>query len=276
MNYMPVVHPNDYELLLDDSLGLVRKTFDENSKRLVPIFRNSLAMLSNVSANEKQLSVLYLRKKRRKDLLFPSVPRIFKRDIRRFYASMFANVWNSCDFKMIHGFMDTYFERDSLANCENTNDSVIIPSKENEILARFLFLNILTMPDTILMVDDTKVYLNSDKTLGNKVVTRFSLSGTKIYEPSDEFSNLHLLPDRTPTQNHRINEVSSDYCDDDSPTNGYSRKRSRVGSEQLSKMDAFIATSVELSRSLPLVVNPESFVMKGELVMRLNKDGQVT
>lgn len=40
------------------------------------------------------------------------VPRILKNDIRRFYPSMFANVYNSCDYNFIKYYMKSYLRDD--------------------------------------------------------------------------------------------------------------------------------------------------------------------
>lgn len=67
---------------------------------------------SDESNQHKEKSTQRLRRRRRKRRIYFYIPRLFKRDIRRFYATMLANVSNAHDYNLFYSFFRTYATSD--------------------------------------------------------------------------------------------------------------------------------------------------------------------
>jgi hypothetical protein len=65
-----------------------------------------------------------VRRRRRRKHSFLVIPRLFKRDIRRFYATMLANVSNSHDYSLFYGFFRTYAASDMVIKRHRVGSSL--------------------------------------------------------------------------------------------------------------------------------------------------------
>lgn len=127
------------------------------------------------------------------------VPRLFKRDIRRYYASMFANISNTQDYKLFYAFFETYSTRELIIKRHehqlsyasfpvgtkwHRHFSTACPSIDVNGIAAFVnavYISSRMHPDHIVTVDDVKVVTRND-TADSKVMYRTHIDFTLMYD----------------------------------------------------------------------------------------------
>ncbi len=137
-----------------------------------------------------------------------SVPKVLRKDIRRSYADMLANVTNSADIRNVEGFFSTFSRRDLMfvEDCENTPSGERLRNTQLSGMAVFLqfwFNRMTLVPDGVVQINDVKVVTRSD-TEDSRVICGFSFDGTRLYDlpyetvmPSDEQKQWLLSQDVT-------------------------------------------------------------------------------
>jgi hypothetical protein len=104
--------------------------------------------------------------------------RILKRDIRRSYVTMFANVINSHDYFFLKQYLNTFLLPDaSLHHCKPP--VCFIKNGKSEILKMFA-TNFIFFPDTIMTFSSTQVCVNSHEK-GSKIISKMKIAATQIY-----------------------------------------------------------------------------------------------
>jgi hypothetical protein len=120
-------------------------------------------------------------------------PRAVRHDIRRSYTDMFTKVINSMDFRLIYGFLDTYFTRDftqenrkyNISTKEQLNTSMdgII---ENAI---FWYNSTQTTPDAAISMTDTKIHMTKEPH-SCQIISNFMFSATQIHDMNTDAYSL--------------------------------------------------------------------------------------
>lgn len=122
----------------------------------------------------------------------PMLVRLFKTDIRRYYSSMVANVFNSQDLNLLQSFFATYctprmhlrpisneYERETgVVSIHRHKDSLV--SNVTGLLMFSAFIMQIT-PDTSMNIDDVKIHTRSD-TSEARIVISISMPTTHIYD----------------------------------------------------------------------------------------------
>lgn len=114
--------------------------------------------------------------------------RILKRDIRRRYAEMFNNVFNSHDPMMIVRFLQTFAAPDCrLADTISADISSRTVFQSTFVIGvagimKLLAVHAYMIPDMVLLLHEAKVCKRSDQR-GSKVVAHVTLRGTHLFIP---------------------------------------------------------------------------------------------
>jgi hypothetical protein len=141
---------------------------------------------------------LFRKQKKRKYYYVPVI-RVLKTDVRRSYADMFGNVWNSVDLPLLFGFLETYckvnFLQESYMPRGNTDVSSTRNMQGVVSVAKFWYTTMLLSPDLTIKVGETNViYSPEDKSL-NRVEAKFRIRGTRIYDtPDNLYCSLRTIP----------------------------------------------------------------------------------
>lgn len=131
------------------------------------------------------------------------IPKIFRTDSRRSYASMFANVYNARDFDFMMNYMNTfaadkflYIFKQTVPNQPNLHVQLegIIPT------GKIWFARMYDSPDMVFNIVTTKLRARADET--SVIEINFIITGTKVV-------NIKVPPDQPlvhgcKTPNHSI------------------------------------------------------------------------
>jgi hypothetical protein len=227
-----------------------------------------------------------------------------RHDIRRSYAEMFTNVINSMDFRLLYGFMDTYFShsvfqdnsRYSLTTKENLKSSL------DGIVSVAKYWYNSTTPDAVCSLSDTKIYTSSDPR-NNRVVSTYSYSGTNMYDRTAPLVHI-TVPKITygcgyDDEGHTSDEDSlsttsgsdsSGVEDGESSLSAVGEKRKKpllfpsnknnqqphLHVNQLSFMDRLIESIHTASAALPLLDTPLRVDALGRMVMHTDENNFIT
>jgi hypothetical protein len=205
----------DFDSLLDDLSSDYTSSEDYESSSVssdsVSTFNKNTFKKSYYTPEDN-----YPSSKKKLDFI-PRVVRIVRSDIRRSYPTMLANVWNSLDFHMIYGFMDTYFQRDFEQRSNkvhpNTNTSYSKSIFGVETVAKLVYTNAILQPDSVFTLKETNVYKSTDKSQ-NRVVSTFNLLATRIFDIPDmeklfQLATTHSTPEEI--ENRVGTKRKSDY-----------------------------------------------------------------
>ena len=116
----------------------------------------------------------------------PKAPRISKHDPRRAYASAFAAAYNSCDFDHIWEFVTTYCTKDILFVTRWVGSELYVNFPKYlevrgiESVSEYWFSRCIIVPDYILELKETKLYVRSDGI--STVLTSFTILATRLYD----------------------------------------------------------------------------------------------
>lgn len=139
-------------------------------------------------------------KKKKKRYYVPvyTLPRILKRDIRRDYGPMFANVLNSTNFSLMNNFFSTFVTRDC-AFIETFYDSTTALQANSPVfnnttvgqseIANYLYTIISNFPDFMVKINSNQIIQKSGM-VGSIIVFSTSMKGTKV-------DSLEMLPTST-------------------------------------------------------------------------------
>lgn len=98
----------------------------------------------------------------------PKVPKISKSDPRRNYATLFAAAYNSCDFEKIWEFIADYATKDIrfiqkwVGDEEYFNFPSYFEVRGSEAAVEYWFSRCVIVPDLVLELKETKLYVRSD------------------------------------------------------------------------------------------------------------------
>lgn len=110
------------------------------------------------------------------------IPRILKTDIRRQYASMFANVYNSQDVELMEQFLTTYFRKDFIysqtgRHYMDLQHAKICTIQDFKAVSEFWYEHMLDTPDLVFKLGKVQFKLKSDNT--GTVTFQCSITGTR-------------------------------------------------------------------------------------------------
>ncbi len=132
------------------------------------------------------------------------VPRVLKRDIRKLYSSMFANVFNIMDSELINSFFNTFCQGGSsfcfqISHSVRTDDVLQSDCAQSmcidrtEIASLLMSTNCQRFPDMTMQISESMLH-QSPHTGESHVTANFCIKGTKIYD-TDSWEKLVFPPD---------------------------------------------------------------------------------
>lgn len=155
-------------------------------------------------------------------------PRISKKDFRRFFPDMLANIFNSNDFLLIEKFFIHFFVQDfeiiDRYNVFNLEKSILLKIKRDQLPIYFLFKSYLS-PDEMMTIEkvDLVQRLNDNKTY---LYIDFSVKSTRIYDVinyavlkytksiQDYFNKMNSITENNVKYSVKINENYNDNLTD--------------------------------------------------------------
>ncbi len=112
-----------------------------------------------------------------------------KRDVRRLYAFMFANVFNAADYSLWLGFFDDFYRKDLSFTQSTQPHSARHPFAPRHIsvtgsaqAAQFMFNRLASCPDITMHIDHTELQCKLDGSDECCISCNFRLTGTKVYQ----------------------------------------------------------------------------------------------
>lgn len=118
------------------------------------------------------------------------LPRIWKSDIRRQYATMFANVYNTCDYDYMKKYIETFYRPDMTLVLTKGLPEINAPVLDKQECSGFdncgavWFERMNDAPDLAFNLQQTQMKLRTD---GTAVVSAsFEITGTKILQLTPE------------------------------------------------------------------------------------------
>jgi hypothetical protein len=255
----------DYSLpFKQNSLSETNKNSSKDNHIQEVDFSSLFESFKDESFDNKMNLNLYGVKKRKQRVLYP---RILKTDVRRQYAEMFANVWNSTDFRLINGFMDMYCARTN-DNKRTANDPEnITTTKMNgfEQFSKYLYIHLMLAPDTILRVTNVDLCLDSQNNSTDKIKCQLQIQGTEIYEAPEMIHRLYL------SQSFPLTATS----DNTNTTNNTIKLQQTVTDE--SRVNYFVNAIENLTkRTLKLRREPAPYFRNGQLNLFLDNTHAVS
>lgn len=258
----------EFEDLLNDFLSNDESgstSGDENNSFSTCSTDTSLVPFS-CSSNDSNFKFQKMKNKRIRKYTYIPVLRVLKRDVRRSYADMFTNVWNSADFPLLFGFLDTYFlsnfqqqsfkphHKDS-RHCRETQGVVSV--------AKFWYTTMLLAPDLTMKLTGAKVVCSEDTRL-NRVDARFHMTGTRVfYVPDDMQTIMQTMP--------TTDEEKVLYDD-----GRVGLKRVNEETARLSIVDSIMSSVQRLVDPFPLSMNPIKMDVEGTFTMFTDEDNRVS
>jgi hypothetical protein len=201
---------------------------------------------------------------------------------------MFANVWNSADFRLIYGFMDTYFNRNFVnqyAVADPDTKTVLATMKMNgfESFSKFLYIQLILVPDTTMRIKHTELVFDS-KTSLNVIKCQLQICGTDIYETPELIQKLYLSSAFPLTTTTSTTSTINTNIIPTLNSNKLGNKKQCVCESELTttviddtKVTYFINTIENLTkRTLKLLEKPHSYSTHGELTMYLDENNMVS
>eukprot|EP01039_Chlorochromonas_danica_P011201 gene11202-12490_t len=141
------------------------------------------------------------------------LPKILKHDIRRDYAAMFRNVYNSCDQKLMNQYLFQFCRPDSIFRQQCAQEMLAKGKRNLEVLgmkniSAFWRGSMESSPDLSFEVGVTNLRVRSD---GTGVISfHFTLSGTSDIPVLDPSSAMLKLGHRDEIGPHGSSSVSTD------------------------------------------------------------------
>jgi hypothetical protein len=237
---------------------------------------------------------------------FPALPfpKILKKDIRRLYSNMFANVSNSCDMNMTEGFFRDYSVHDMkfIQHCGIKPPFPNMPSFFQfdglAVFLQFWFNRMHLAPDMCFRMKDSRI-ISFATTDESRVECDFELNGTRLLDvpfdmiiPSMEEQerilatahlkrNTKIIKKRKLTADAAVISVSIN--NDDVVTQSSStanKKRDDVGQvpipfplvmgDIISSHDRYDTTVCQRIQMAPLLTHPTSLCVRGTITMFLD------
>jgi hypothetical protein len=208
-----------------------------------------------------------------------------RHDIRRSYAAMFTNVINAVDFRLLYGFLDTYFVRDLIQD----NDKYHMNTKENfksscdGILstANYWYNSAMYTPDGVTSFFDSKIYTSSDPN-NNRVVSMYSSVGTKIYDFTKPLPNsVSISCDKDYIREITVDgddDTASESSEESTLSLGEKRKlqRERETQNKINALNRVIDSLQNLTDYLPLLETPVKIKSLGRMTMHTDANNFIT
>ena len=188
------------------------------------------------------------------------LPRIWKSDIRRQYATMFANVYNACDYNYMMKYIETFYRPDmtlalSKGNLERKECSGF------DHCTTVWYERMHDAPDLAFELKQTQMKLRSDGT--SVVSASFVLTGTKILTLTpDEMKKLNITPpSETPDQlatdsvdelinDPEIAEVLDDIMTSEANDNATNKHLSQINSTNENPVPPILTEDEALSKKI--------------------------
>lgn len=127
-------------------------------------------------------------------------PRIIRSDIRRSYSSMFVNILNSGDFRMVFGFYDTFcvptFSNSVTRIFTVGSELKSFTSKSVGLVnsTKYWQYGANKFPDASMMLKNTTILSKEDES-ASRVSFTFEFRATKIYDDPGENADFQLSPE---------------------------------------------------------------------------------
>lgn len=121
--------------------------------------------------------------KRMKLQLAPSIPKVMKNDIRRYYSKMFMNTMNSADFINIQNYYNTFmcgpckFVTEHAVNPEFSIPKLMVACGPR-VMAHYTLGCFVMFPDMTMIMSDSRI-VTSNSWTGTKIVMDMEIRATK-------------------------------------------------------------------------------------------------
>ncbi len=233
---------------------------------------------SNSDSNDVCAAQPVQKKARKEEKVHVFRPRVLKNDVRKNYATMFANIMNSLDFPIMFGFFDTYFTPEFKQHHPmKTGDDVIphgLTTQGIAAAAKFWCFAMQISPDFLFQLKDTRI-LYSPFSTNSKIVSIYSYGATKLFKYNmnmqDEFSfaNADNIDLALTTEDAQSLTVKAD-------KKGKKSTYSGVELHKLALIRSIQATVDNFTDSLQLCTEQIKVYMEFTLTMHLNEKNMVT
>jgi hypothetical protein len=210
-------------------------------------------------------------------------PHAMRYDIRRSYAAMFTNVINAMDFRLLYGFLDTYFAHNFIQENHkhdiNTNKKMNVAVTGIVASAKFWYNITQTTPDAVISLHDTEIHLSSDPR-ESRVISNFSFRATQIYDlytTNQDRTEIKYRWSTKPVKSINSGDSDSSYSDEDVSV-GDKRMLSyedKTGTD-ISELDRIVASLENVTEHLPLLETPVLLGAMGRMIMHTNENHFIT
>lgn len=296
------VDENHAQLMdMDDDLVQFNSMYNNNVTSTLFDARSAVEDTNNNSSNKnKKISILAYKKS-------ISIPRVLKRDIRRQYPKMIANILNNADFNLFHSFFRTFSVgtndirlrvKDAHGVPFETTDQYSHLFKRDlpEIFAyqgyAWIFFHWYIMsalnPDQIVRVEDANIITRSD-TEKSQVSLDVSVDFHRMYD-------IHIIRFMGSMFGAMINEVGKlvtlpvplPPSPSPSPSNFAASSPSDAGSslneeptigfaqeEMVNPPDPFDYYARKAGKHMPLLPEPQPVVLRMRITVHLNEHKRI-
>jgi hypothetical protein len=208
---------------------------------------------------------------------------MLKRDMRRQYSSMFANVMNSFDTKTVRCFARKFLADDVLFSSKTQTPNVtgrsfdVFCLQGRELFTYFSCAMQQLLPDSFLQISETKIQFNSE-THETILISKFDYSATFLYQLDHSTLAEYL------TLQYSKDASSSSQAELDDKESGKKRKREESDLPDGADSEPPVSDPRSWLRSydpehpeslhllVPLRVPPKVYEIEGRLVLVLNSD----
>lgn len=177
------VNEDDLEDDLDEELELTSQSQTQSSAKTESSNPTSTEITKQKRRKpNRSLESIQRRNQRRRIHPFP---RILKRDIRREYINMYANVMNSADCTLMARYVNRFFHPNVIFSktefkyFSKDNKSIIYEARGKQIIYNYFVLRVTNSPDFIIKMHDTQLRVDP-KTNCSVITSHFTVHGTKI------------------------------------------------------------------------------------------------
>jgi hypothetical protein len=236
------------------------------SSETVSLSNNSETNLSGDEQTDKKFRKCYYK---------PRI-RILRGDIRRSFADMYTNVWNSNDLSLMYGFLDTYFTPDfQQETLQVAKHGMVHEVNSNSAIsgivsvAKFWYLQMLLTPDMTITIKESTVVEALDKSQ-NRVVVRISTKGCRLYDvPNSCNKALRTIP--ITQEEKRLQHEARENM-----TSVGSKRRLSSSLLRLPIVDSLMRSSQAMVEGFPLFKKPVEREIDCTFTMYTNESNHVT
>jgi hypothetical protein len=193
-------------------------------------------------------------------------PKIIRKDIRRLYVDMFANVANASEMLLAEGFYKEFttpnmeYSQTQDAFITVDNKPVTFELAGQSIFLQYWFNHILLVPDMTWRFTNTRIITQSPSKL-SRVEFNFELCGTMLYD-------LHFL-ETVPTQIEQEKIILQQQSS--SPV-----KKRKISQPTNNQFPQYNHRMVDQISSATLLKRPQDFKLSCLMKMYLNEEKRIT